>query len=495
MIYKSFYKIAFVFLFLTITLNAKDINLQEQITNLKIQIEILKNNQQKINNIEQDIKNIDIKLNVSQIDKKFLKKEFNKKINTIEQDIKKIEEKFNLNKIDKKSFEKDFENYYNITNRQDIRIEDINSNINFWGIIFSIIGVLTGIFVFIINKKYAKEAKEEAKKEASQEVKRWIDEKADEEFKPKVDEYLNKIEEKSKDLLEKIEKDAEKLNTEHRNEIDLLKNEKYTDIEKSKIHKDAKDVINIKTSEDDYSYKDWYKLFIDKYVNKDYPKALEYINKALSNTDDKYEIVSGLLAKAITLGLFGTVIKSEEAIKVYDSVIEKFDKSENEAILETVAQALFNKGVRLGTLEKSEEEIKVYDSVIEKFDKSENKDILKQVSSAWINKIEWQILLNKELDTDTKSAIEKFSINTQFIMKFEMLNIINNAKVSNQDKQINNWKEKYKDTKLENFGFDELKVWNEEIKNMEVKHRINHYIDIFESKLGASKNLCQSDII
>ena len=69
----------------------------------------------------------------------------------------------------------------------DSRIEDIGTNLNYWGIGFSLIAIFTGIAVFLENKNYADSAKKEAKAAAQQELKDWVDSKAEKEFEILID--------------------------------------------------------------------------------------------------------------------------------------------------------------------------------------------------------------------------------------------------------------------------------------------------------------------
>ncbi len=76
-----------------------------------------------------------------------------------ENEIKELENKLDELRKDKNSLE----NYKNIIDRQDKRIEDVHSNLNYWGIGFSAIAIFTGFVVFLVNRSYANSAKKEAK--------------------------------------------------------------------------------------------------------------------------------------------------------------------------------------------------------------------------------------------------------------------------------------------------------------------------------------------
>jgi tetratricopeptide (TPR) repeat protein len=94
-------------------------------------------------------------------------------------------------------------------------------------------------------------------------------------------------------------------------------------------------------------------------------------------------IANALFSKGATLGKLN---RYEEAIAVYDSVLERFGSSTEPALQEPVATALFNKGVTLGTLNRSEDAIAVYESVIESFGNSTELVLQERVTNALINK-------------------------------------------------------------------------------------------------------------
>ena len=73
---------------------------------------------------------------------------------------------------------------------------------------------------------------------------------------------------------------------------------------------------------------------------------------------------AALVNKAIILGMLE---RSQEAIGVYDEVVERFGDDPTPPLREQVAKALVNKAITLGMLERSQEEIGVYDEVVERF--------------------------------------------------------------------------------------------------------------------------------
>jgi tetratricopeptide (TPR) repeat protein len=73
-------------------------------------------------------------------------------------------------------------------------------------------------------------------------------------------------------------------------------------------------------------------------------------------------VANALYNKGVRLGQLD---RSQKEIEVYDQVVERF--GDDPALREQVANALYNKGVRLGQLDRSQEATEVYDQVVERF--------------------------------------------------------------------------------------------------------------------------------
>jgi tetratricopeptide (TPR) repeat protein len=174
--------------------------------------------------------------------------------------------------------------------------------------------------------------------------------------------------------------------------------------------------------------------------------------------------------------------KSEEAIIVYDEIVRRFGDSKDSSILEPVAKSLLNKGILLGEKDgKAENAIEVYTELVRRFKDSTDNSILGKVAKALSNKIETNFILgneNSKEDLDLCFSLSKE--NKEQLLKFEMLQILGKAKGSNQNSEIKEWQVKFKDTRLGDWSFDELKTWAKTLEN-DVKERILRYVDIFEN--------------
>ncbi|MDN5094651.1 tetratricopeptide repeat protein [Aliarcobacter butzleri] len=407
----------------------------------------------------------DIKLQIQEIKLLDARDDREKKIEKLEKDIKELEEKFNQNNIDKKDIEKSFDKNKEIIDRQDKRIEDIGTNLNYWGIGFSLIAIFTGIAVFLVNKNYA----ESAKKEALISVYKWIEENKDKILEPIINEGNN--------LLENIRKEADLLLQDYQSTMkkhnlkDELDSKEKDILEKVNILLESKETEN-------YTFNDWHSKFLDYFYKNKFDDALKAIDNAIKIATNEFEISLSLYNKGIVLG---QLEKLEEEIKVYDELMKRFKDSKEITILEQVVNALYNKGVILSKMDgKAEEAIKVYDELIEKFKDSKDNNILERVASALLNKMEMNLILeNKNSKEDLDLCIGLLKDNKKQLLKFEMLKILEKAKDSNQDEKIKNWQIEFKDTKFRDWSFDELKTWAETLQD-EAKERVLRYINIFE---------------
>ena len=364
----------------------------------------------------------DIKLQIQEIKLLNARDEKEKKIEKLEKDIKELEDKFNQNNIDKKDIEKSFDKNKEIIDRQDKRIEDIGTNLNYWGIGFSLIAIFTCIAVFLVNKNYA----ESAKKEALISVHKWIG--------VNKDRILEPIKNEGNNLLKNIRKEADLLLQNYQSTMKNhnLKNEldsKEKDIlEKVNILLESKETKN-------YTFNDWNSKFLDYFYKEDFNNSIKVLDNAIKITTNEIEI----------------------------------------------AIVLFHKGLTFGKLEKSKEAVKLYDEVIIRFKDSKVSSILDYVKLALLNKIEMNLILN---NTNSKEDLDLYlnliKENKEKLLQFEMLQIFEKAKNFNQNKEIEEWQLKFKDTKLRDWSFDELKTWAESLED-EVKERILRYIDIFEN--------------
>lgn len=354
----------------------------------------------------------DIKLQIQEIKLLDARDDREKKIEKLEKDIKELEEKFNQNNIDKKEI--------------DGKIETQDKLINIISISIALFGVLiTGIVIFFAFK-FEKIAKGEAKEESKKEVENWIKENKNRILEPIINEGNN--------LLGNIRKEADLLLQDYQSTMkkhnlkDELDSKEKDILEKVNILLESKETEN-------YTFNDWHSKFLDYFYKNKFDDALKAIDNAIKMATNEIEISFSLYNKGLTLGRMDG--KAEEAIKVYDELIEKFKDSKDNNILERVASALLNK--------------------------MEMNLILKKTNS----KEDLDLFLNLVKEDKKK------------LSQFEMIQIFEKAKDTNQDEEIKNWQIEFKDVKIKDWNFFELKTWAETLED-EAKEKVLRYIDIFE---------------
>ena len=443
--------------------------------------------------IHKDI--LDIKLQIQEIKLTDARDDREKKIETLEKDIKELEEKFNQNNIDKKEIDGKIE-------RNKAVVDNLNTFLTIYGILITILLALGSFATYKVSLKNAEEGAEKASN-------KWIEDNKDRILEPIINEGNN--------LLKNIRKEADILLQDYQSTMkkhnlkDELDSKEKDILEKVNILLESKETEN-------YTFNDWSSKFLDYFYKNEFDNALKAIDNAIKITNNEIEVAFSLYNKAITFGRLG---KSQEEIDVYDKLIEMFENSTENVILEQISKALYNKGVILRKLGKSDEAIsvynklinkfenfeennisaqvsmalfdkgfilgqlgefekaiKVYDEVIKKFKDSKENIILEQVSQALINKFEINLISgNSNLEEELFLSLKE---NKQYLIQLEMLQIIGKAKNSNQDNEIKEWKIKFKDTKLKDWSFDELKTWVETLED-EAKERVLKYIHIFEN--------------
>ncbi len=139
------------------------------------------------------------------------------------------------------------------------------------------------------------------------------------------------------------------------------------------------------------------------------------------------QVANALINKGAVLSRLN---RSEAAITVYDNVVERFGNRTEPALVEPVAKALVNKGVVLRSLNRSEAAITVYDNVVERFGNRTEPALQGQVAMALGNrgfqmlcqaKKNWSQDLGKARDLlliaqeDTLSALERMPENPIYL--------------------------------------------------------------------------------
>lgn len=401
--------------------------------------------------------------------------------------IEKIEEKLDTTK-------EELIKYTQITEDTKERVSDISGSVDRFTLILSLsiglFGVLiTGIVIFF-SFRSTNEAKLEAKIVAQREahdaakelLQKWIDKEAKSVFEAKVNTLSDKLQLKGNEILKQIEEKASEQHQRHEEDHQKWMLNLYpTQEEKDEIEKEAKETESKK--EEDLTFNDYWIKVVNKLNRKDYENALILIDKAMKlSTNNAEQITALLVAKGAMLGENG---KLNEAIDIYDQVIFTHKESKMDIYILFVVMAKFNKGVILGRQGQSNEAIKIYKEIITTYKNSKIEGVLSHVINAIINKLEVEIILDKPISDDNMLILmNKLAHTSKDIALIDMLLILQTAKTSPQDVELQTWLEKYKNVKHSTWGFDVLDGWIEKSNYGEdIKARIRSYIETFKTHL------------
>ncbi len=179
--------------------------------------------------------------------------------------------------------------------------------------------------------------------------------------------------------------------------------------------------------------------------------------------------------------------QKEEAIEVYDDIIQEFSSYEREdgeeEYQEIVENALLQKSFLLMDYD-DEEAMEIYDKIIKKYETAmKNNDSLSpvplKIEYSIINNIELSLITNND-DSSYRELAEKYLSNIKDTKpQLEMLEILRNAQVSNQDEALTAWQEENREYNFKNWSFEGLEHWNEQMEEGTQKSRIKSYLDEF----------------
>jgi tetratricopeptide (TPR) repeat protein len=118
-------------------------------------------------------------------------------------------------------------------------------------------------------------------------------------------------------------------------------------------------------------------------------EAIEVYDQLIERHSDdevpgvRVQVAMAFVSKGFRLGELG---RSEEEIEVYDELTERSSDDEEPGVRVRVARAFLNKGITLGDLGRGEEEIAVYDELIERSSNDKEPEVRVRVARAFRNK-------------------------------------------------------------------------------------------------------------
>ncbi len=153
--------------------------------------------------------------------------------------------------------------------------------------------------------------------------------------------------------------------------------------------------VNNKLNNVESNYEKLFNYIMEEYNKGNIEEAFKYIEKTISISKNDDELSKSLFIKAEILKKLN---QKEEALNIYDKLIENFSTSKNKNVLNQVKNALINKAYELSLIDKSEDTLKIYNELLNNFS-----ELLNLEEKAFI-------LINKgylfTLSAETKKSLE-----------------------------------------------------------------------------------------
>ncbi|HHC11524.1 MAG TPA: hypothetical protein ENK79_02680 [Campylobacterales bacterium] len=247
---------------------------------------------------------------------------------------------------------------------------------------------------------------------------------------------------------------------------------------------------------------DIYDEIINKFKNSNNVELLkkyiyaQYSKSYLSNTNDTIDIYDEIIDKfknstdktllkelaSVEFSkarLLNDYLKNpSDAIDIYDDIINQFENYDENEFKQVVANALFAKSYLL-MKDNGEESMEILDELIDRYKNSTDKELARNFEYSVINNIELALITNND-DTNYRDLANKYLYEKADTKpQLEMLEILKNAQEDNQDEALRTWEKKYKDYKFEDWSFEELQRWNNDMENSKEKNRIKRYLNEF----------------
>lgn len=173
----------------------------------------------------------------------------------------------------------------------------------------------------------------------------------------------------------------------------------------------------------------------------------------------------------------------DKSIQSLDYIIKKYGSTDDLIIQESVAEAMFYKGILSARFNKKEDAIGLYEKLINKFSSSRNPKISKFIFYSFINIFELKIISNGHFDKFMQNDfIKTYSNNKEKMMIYEMLICIQNIR-NGKNVDISSWDKKYHNTKLSGWDFKIINTWTDSLEDETAKNKIKQAIEIFSKHL------------
>jgi tetratricopeptide (TPR) repeat protein len=282
--------------------------------------------------------------------------------------------------------------------------------------IITILVFFAGFISFRQKDKAIEEARRASKEEAEVAAKEWF-ESHSKELKNVIEKLKAEITSLKHQAKEEIENNVREVSAATAAAIQVIEddsNKSPTDLSQADL---ATKVDALKSkAEAGFSAQDYFNKGSLEYGNSRFEIALEAFTNAidaLARETDAEDTTRAkyLFRKALTLGRLN---RNEDAITVYDLIVQRYSSDSSPVLREQVAKALFNKAVRLGKLNRSEDAIAVYDLIVQRYSPDTSNALREQVAKALINKILTLVQLDRSEDAIAVSDLidQRFSSDT-----------------------------------------------------------------------------------
>jgi tetratricopeptide (TPR) repeat protein len=197
----------------------------------------------------------------------------------------------------------------------------------------------------------------------------------------------------------------------------------------------------------------------------------------------KSDQVQKVIAKALLFNgiAFHVENKLAESIIFFDQVIQKFEYSNINNVDEYVLKAIVNKAVALLKLGLVDEESALLEYTIKKYQNNNNDSVIYYMPLVINLRAESMIMKNEVINEEISKLMYKYIDFQNDIGVFEMLLILQNAKIASQDEKIEEWIKKFGKINNIYWNFD---IFEDRLDTIELdsnaNQRIKKYIGVFK---------------
>jgi uncharacterized protein YeaC (DUF1315 family) len=216
------------------------------------------------------------------------------------------------------------------------------------------------------------------------------------------------------------------------------------------------------------------------YPNSDKEMAIETYSRVINKFKGSKN--SKLLEYYITATVQQAYLfEKDERAYIYDELIKQFENHKNQKLQKRVEELLINKSFELMGKE-DEEAMEILDKLISKYEKREGKEKLPEaIELAILNNLELSIITSNDDEKYVDLANKYLSDSPDTKPLLEMLDIIKNAQYLEQDDAFEAWKEENNEYYFDNWSFQEMRRWMNQMEDKGTRERVKHYIDAFEN--------------